>query len=210
VLTSVARRSNRLTQNAVTVSPDNAEPDINKRTRTADRRQMTDHIRMAGYQGERSVHTRAVRIMIEALLKEAGGQVGVAFESDITERGCKAAAEDCARPTKGCTGMCRSVPREFHSILSGILVLVIGMTIGRGRWSLPVQPVLGIGQVVPGLSHAFEPGAVWAGDCLSRQLLAILCVFTHLFGVRHCDLLSPFRAPTAKRSCGSTARDEIR
>ena len=51
---------------------------------------MTDHIRIAGYQGERSVHTRAVRIMIEALLKEAGGQVNVSFESDITERGCKA------------------------------------------------------------------------------------------------------------------------
>jgi TRAP-type C4-dicarboxylate transport system substrate-binding protein len=51
---------------------------------------MTVHIRIAGYQGERSVHTRAVRIMIEALLKEAGGQVSVAFESDITERGCKA------------------------------------------------------------------------------------------------------------------------
>jgi TRAP-type C4-dicarboxylate transport system substrate-binding protein len=51
---------------------------------------MTDHIRIAGYQGERSVHTRAVRIMIEALLKEAGGQVSVSFESDITERGCKA------------------------------------------------------------------------------------------------------------------------
>src|SRR5262245_50884164 len=51
---------------------------------------MIDHIRIAGYQGERSVHTRAVRIMIEALLKEAGGQVSVSFESDITARGCKA------------------------------------------------------------------------------------------------------------------------
>jgi TRAP-type transport system periplasmic protein len=53
-------------------------------------KQMTQHIRIGGYQGERSVHTRAVRVMIDALLKSADGQVTVGFENDITERGCKA------------------------------------------------------------------------------------------------------------------------
>jgi TRAP-type transport system periplasmic protein len=36
------------------------------------------------------VHTRAVRVMIDALLKGADGQVTVGFENDITERGRKA------------------------------------------------------------------------------------------------------------------------
>jgi TRAP-type transport system periplasmic protein len=53
-------------------------------------KQMTQHIRIGGYQGERSVHTRAVRVMIDALLKTADGQVTVGFENDITERGRKA------------------------------------------------------------------------------------------------------------------------
>ena len=37
------------------------------------------------------MHTRAVSIMIEALLKETGGEVSVGFERNITERGRKAA-----------------------------------------------------------------------------------------------------------------------
>jgi TRAP-type C4-dicarboxylate transport system substrate-binding protein len=52
---------------------------------------MTLHIRVAGYQGEQSVHTRAVRVMIDALLKKADGRLSVGFERNITERGCKAA-----------------------------------------------------------------------------------------------------------------------
>jgi C4-dicarboxylate-binding protein DctP len=52
---------------------------------------MTLHIRIAGYQGEQSVHTRAVRVMIDTLLKKADGQVSVGFERNITEQGRKAA-----------------------------------------------------------------------------------------------------------------------
>jgi TRAP-type C4-dicarboxylate transport system substrate-binding protein len=65
-------------------------PFVAPTTGRRDQQAMTLHIRIAGYQGERSVHTRAVRVMIDALLKQADGQVSVGFESDITERGCKA------------------------------------------------------------------------------------------------------------------------
>ena len=51
---------------------------------------MTLHIRIAGYQGEQSVHTRAVRVMIDALLRKADGRLSVGFERNITERGRKA------------------------------------------------------------------------------------------------------------------------
>jgi len=52
---------------------------------------MISRIRIAGYQGERSVHTRAMRGMIEAVSNAAGRHVSVEFESDITERARKAA-----------------------------------------------------------------------------------------------------------------------
>lgn len=50
----------------------------------------TSHIRIAGYQGEESVHTRAVRVMMDFLRNAAGGRVSVEFETNITERGRKA------------------------------------------------------------------------------------------------------------------------
>lgn len=51
---------------------------------------MPTHIRIAGYQDEPSVHTRAVRVMIENLQAAAGGAI-VEFEPDIARRGRKVA-----------------------------------------------------------------------------------------------------------------------
>jgi C4-dicarboxylate-binding protein DctP len=48
-------------------------------------------IRIAGYQGETSVHTRSVRVMMRALGAAAGGCVAVEFEPDIAARGAKVA-----------------------------------------------------------------------------------------------------------------------
>jgi C4-dicarboxylate-binding protein DctP len=48
-------------------------------------------IRIAGYQGETSVHTRAVRVMMRALEVGAGGRVAIEFEPDIAVRGRKVA-----------------------------------------------------------------------------------------------------------------------
>jgi TRAP-type transport system periplasmic protein len=52
---------------------------------------MTARIRIAGYQDERSVHTRAVRALIQALRTKATGRVSVDFEMNIAERGRKVA-----------------------------------------------------------------------------------------------------------------------
>jgi TRAP-type C4-dicarboxylate transport system substrate-binding protein len=52
---------------------------------------MTVRIRIAGYQDGRSVHTRAVRLMIRALLERIGGGVEVHFVENIAEQGRKAA-----------------------------------------------------------------------------------------------------------------------
>lgn len=48
---------------------------------------MTVRIRIAGYQDERSVHTRAVRVMIRALREKSADRVSVDFEPNIAERG---------------------------------------------------------------------------------------------------------------------------
>lgn len=50
---------------------------------------MAVRIRIAGYQDEQSVHTRAVRVMIDALLAKAGSQVSVDFTPDISRQGRK-------------------------------------------------------------------------------------------------------------------------
>ncbi len=52
---------------------------------------MNVRICIAGYQDERSVHTRAVHVMIDALLEKTGGGVGVNFDKNIAEHGHKAA-----------------------------------------------------------------------------------------------------------------------
>jgi TRAP-type transport system periplasmic protein len=52
---------------------------------------MTMRIRIAGYQDETSVHTRAVRVMMRALGEKAAGRVGVDFEPNIVGLGRKAA-----------------------------------------------------------------------------------------------------------------------
>ncbi len=52
---------------------------------------MSVQIRIAGYQDERSVHTRAVHVMIDALLEKTGGRVEVNFDKNIAEHGRKAA-----------------------------------------------------------------------------------------------------------------------
>jgi TRAP-type C4-dicarboxylate transport system substrate-binding protein len=48
-------------------------------------------IRIAGYQDEKSVHTRAMRVMVGALLEKTCGRVHVDFENNIAERGRKVA-----------------------------------------------------------------------------------------------------------------------
>ncbi|HMB48863.1 MAG TPA: TRAP transporter substrate-binding protein [Afifellaceae bacterium] len=48
-------------------------------------------LRFGGYQGPASVHTRAGRIFGEALAAELGDRVNFVFDSNIVERGCKAA-----------------------------------------------------------------------------------------------------------------------
>jgi TRAP-type C4-dicarboxylate transport system substrate-binding protein len=48
-------------------------------------------IRIAGYQDEQSVHTQAMRVMMRALHQKAAGRISVEFESNIAERGHKAA-----------------------------------------------------------------------------------------------------------------------
>lgn len=52
---------------------------------------MTARIRIAGYQNEASVHTRAVRVMMRALQARATGHVTVDFEPNIADRGRKVA-----------------------------------------------------------------------------------------------------------------------
>jgi hypothetical protein len=52
---------------------------------------MAVRIRIAGYQDEQSVHTRAVRVMMRALREKAPGLINVDFESNIAERGRKVA-----------------------------------------------------------------------------------------------------------------------
>jgi TRAP-type transport system periplasmic protein len=52
---------------------------------------MTVRIRIAGYQDEQSVHTRAVRVMMGTLLEKSSGRVNVDFERNIAERGRKVA-----------------------------------------------------------------------------------------------------------------------
>jgi TRAP-type C4-dicarboxylate transport system substrate-binding protein len=52
---------------------------------------MTVRIRIAGYQDETSVHTRAVRVMIRALREKAADRISVDFEPNIAERGRKVA-----------------------------------------------------------------------------------------------------------------------
>jgi TRAP-type C4-dicarboxylate transport system substrate-binding protein len=50
---------------------------------------MTARIRIAGYQNETSVHTRAVRMMMRALQERAAGRVTIDFEPNMAERGRK-------------------------------------------------------------------------------------------------------------------------
>jgi C4-dicarboxylate-binding protein DctP len=52
---------------------------------------MTVRIRIAGYQDETSVHTRAMRVMIRAALDKAAGPLRIDFEPDIAARGRKVA-----------------------------------------------------------------------------------------------------------------------
>lgn len=52
---------------------------------------MSIEIKYCGYQGERSVHTRAARVFCEALKRYAGSSVTVKFEPDIVSQGHKAA-----------------------------------------------------------------------------------------------------------------------
>ncbi len=52
---------------------------------------MTVRIRIAGYQDETSVHTRAVRVMMRVLREKAAGRIIVDFERNIAERGHKVA-----------------------------------------------------------------------------------------------------------------------
>ncbi len=48
---------------------------------------MPVRIRIAGYQDEPSVHTRALRVMIGALCEHAGDSIAVEFERNIADRG---------------------------------------------------------------------------------------------------------------------------
>jgi TRAP-type C4-dicarboxylate transport system substrate-binding protein len=48
-------------------------------------------IRIAGYQDEQSVHTQAMQVMMRALHQKAARRISVEFESNIAERGHKAA-----------------------------------------------------------------------------------------------------------------------
>ena len=52
---------------------------------------MAVRVRIAGYQDETSVHTRAVRVMMKALLEATEGRINVEFEPNIVRRGGKAA-----------------------------------------------------------------------------------------------------------------------
>src|SRR5262245_39128466 len=52
---------------------------------------MPTTLRIAGYQDEPSVHTRAVRVMIEHLQSAAGSAVTAEFEPDIARRGRRVA-----------------------------------------------------------------------------------------------------------------------
>ncbi len=52
---------------------------------------MSISIHFAGYQGERSVHTRAGRVFCESIKRQAGGTVTVEFEENIVQSGAQAA-----------------------------------------------------------------------------------------------------------------------
>jgi len=50
---------------------------------------MTTLVRIAGYQNETSVHTRAVRVLERALKERSGGAIRVEFEPDVAQQGKK-------------------------------------------------------------------------------------------------------------------------
>ena len=52
---------------------------------------MTTRLHFAGYQGDRSVHTRAGRVFCDIIKREAGNTVDVHFEENIVQSGSKAA-----------------------------------------------------------------------------------------------------------------------
>lgn len=52
---------------------------------------MTTRLRFAGYQGDRSVHTRAGRVFCDFIKHEAGDSVDIQFEENIVASGAKAA-----------------------------------------------------------------------------------------------------------------------
>ncbi len=52
---------------------------------------MTTRIVFAGYQGERSVHTRAGRVFCESLKQKLGDAIAIEFDENIVNRGNKAA-----------------------------------------------------------------------------------------------------------------------
>ncbi len=48
-------------------------------------------LKLAGYQGDRSVHTRAGRVFCDIIKREAGNSADISFEENIVESGAKAA-----------------------------------------------------------------------------------------------------------------------
>jgi len=52
---------------------------------------MSVTIKFGGYQGDKSVHTRAVRVFCEALERESGNSINVFFDQNIVSQGFKAA-----------------------------------------------------------------------------------------------------------------------
>ena len=66
---------------------------------------MSTTIKFGGYQPERSVHTRAVRILSEALKRQLGDQAELQFEPQITAKG-KQAADLLTMTASGELDMC--------------------------------------------------------------------------------------------------------
>jgi len=52
---------------------------------------MSVTIKFGGYQGDKSVHTRATKVFCEVLERESGNTINVIFDQNIVSKGCKAA-----------------------------------------------------------------------------------------------------------------------
>jgi C4-dicarboxylate-binding protein DctP len=105
---------------------------------------VTLRIRIAGYQNETSVHTRAMRVLEQALVARSGGTIAVEFEPDVAQRG-----------------------RKVASILSGVENGALELCYFSSSYLTERVPALGVFDIpfqltVPARTHALLAGRLGA------------------------------------------------